>query len=305
MALGIIGDSYVHHKTFESVQKRKLSMNAAKEQGITGNKFNKPREMEEKIVFVSSLRTEIQQQKGFVEQNKTSVKLRLGEAERVIRSLAHEAEQFKENLVLFNDGTEKDPGVLLSVCKKHMCVIEREGNTMVGNSYIFGGTITNTPTFDLSKIPDGLYPDVDPDTQYYNGNNILTPVAIDRNSSETIDILGNHPAFEKFIRALKIAHDPSVKSGDERITKAQELVDESIDELAQLISVVGSKEKSINDLVEVQENRLTYIETKLEDLIKADDLETTFNFMEDMKSLNIMYQMLGKTSEMSLVDHLR
>lgn len=303
MANGIIGDAYMHRRTVNNILARKAAMEQTKNQGISGKQHEKARDLGEKIVFVNSLKRDMAVQEAFAEQNKTLVKLRLGEKERVIRGIQREAERFKESLVLFNDGTEKDPASFLSGFKQHMATIEREGNTRVGDSYIFGGSITNLPPFNISQIPDGIAPNSGVTTDYYNGNGITTPIAIDSNNDLDWGLLGTHPAFEKLIRGLKIATDPSIHSGGDRITQAQNLADEAITELAGLISQIGSEQADIDQLIEAQEDKLLYMSEKYEELVSTDELEVATNFMTDSRILTLAYEMMGRLGQMSLADH--
>lgn len=301
----MVGDAYESRRSIERVTKRKQAMQAARQQAVEGTRVSKVRDLGgSNVVFIQSLDNERSAQAKFIEQNKSIVKLRIGEKERVIRSLQSVAEKFKEQLVLFNDGTEKDAGAMLELVKQHMVIVEREGNTQIAGSYILGGTITNIPPFDLSQIADGIAPSSAENIDYYKGNNVKRSIAVDTNKDQEFDLLGAHPAFEKLIRALKISADPSIRSGSERIDVAQSLVDDVIDELAQLVSVVGAEEEGIDQLIENQENRVLYYTEKYDELIGVDELEVATRFMNEQRILNLAYEMLRTLNEMSLSNYL-
>lgn len=301
----MVGDAYESRRSIERVTKRKQAMQAARQQAVEGTRVSKVRDLGgSNVVFIQSLDNERSAQAKFIEQNKSIVKLRIGEKERVIRSLQSVAEKFKEQLVLFNDGTEKDAGAMLELVKQHMVIVEREGNTQIAGSYILGGTITNIPPFDLSQIADGIVPSSAENIDYYKGNNVKRSIAVDTNKDQEFDLLGAHPAFEKLIRALKISADPSIRSGSERIGVAQSLVDDVIDELAQLVSVVGAEEEGVDQLIENQESRVLYYTEKYDELIGVDELEVATRFMNEQRILNLAYEMLRTLNEMSLSNYL-
>lgn len=303
MANGIVGDAYTHKSTLESLVKRKVSMQTAQQQGISGRKHDKQRDFGGQLVFIKNLQREISAQSEFVGQNKSLIKLTISAEEEAIRSIQQHAEKFKVSLVKFNDGVEKDPAPFLNEFRQHMRGVEKAGNATVGDSYILGGTITNVPPFNLAQVADGLNPLSGPNTEYYNGNTTIRSVGVDTNDSLDFDLNGSHPAFEKLVRALKIATDPSIVSGDERVKTSQGLVDEALNELSTLISKSGAKKEGLERLIEAQEDRFTYLSEKYEELVGVDEVEVITQFMNDKRVLTIMYEMMGRLSEMSLANH--
>ncbi|MDP3641244.1 MAG: flagellin [Alphaproteobacteria bacterium] len=280
-------------------------MHKAKDQSSAGVKYTKGRELGGQVVITKTLQNEKKVLDGFVAHNKTAVKNRLGAEENVIRNMHKIAEAFKETLVLFSDGTAKDAASFLGEFKQHMKAIEREGNTKVGDSYILGGTITEVPPFDLSKVENGLDPVSEVTLDYYNGNSSTVLIAIDTHDNLECDLLGKHPAFEKLIRGLKIATDPSIVSGDVRTKTAQKLTDEALNELASLISQVGSKDAGIDTLIEAQNDRILYLSDAYNTIVEADEVEAVTRFMTEQRILSATYAMMGRLNEMSLADHLK
>lgn len=305
MAGGIIGDAYVYRKNVRDIFERKAYMQKAKDQGSSGLKYTKARELGGQVVLTKALQNEQKALDGFIEHNKTAVKNRLGAEEAVIRNMQKIAEDIKETLVLFSDGTAKDAASFLTGFKQHMKAIEREGNTKVGDSYIFGGTITDVPPFDLSKVENGLDHAAGATLDYYNGNSSTVLIAIDTHDNLECDLLGKHPAFEKLIRALKIATDPSIVSGDARTTTAQKLTDEALNELASLISQIGSKDAGIDTLIEAQNDRVLYLSDAYSTIVEADEVEAATRFMTEQRTLSTTYAMMTRLNEMSLADHLK
>lgn len=305
MAGGIIGDAYLHQKNVSDLFARKTHMNKAQEQGTTGIKYTKGRDLGGQIVITKTLQNEKKVLEGFVEHNKTAVKNRVGAEEMVIRDIQKIAEAFKESLVFFNDGTAKDPSSFIIGFKQHMKSLEYSGNTKVGDSYILGGTITDMPPFDLSKVSDGLDPSSGVTLNYYNGNSTTVQIALDTNNNLECDLLGKHPAFEKLIRALKMASDPSIVSGDVRIKTAQNLTDEALNELAGLISQVGSKDAGLDTLIETQNDRILYLTEAYGKIVDADEFEAINEFVTEQRILSTTYAMMGRLNEMSLADHLK
>ena len=305
MAGGVIGDAYLHSKNVRDLFDRKTNMNKAKDQGTSGLKYTQARELGGQVVITKTLQNEQKFLDGFIAHNRTAVKNRLGAEESVIRNIQQVAESFKETLVLFNDGTSKDPASFLVGFKQFMQTIERAGNAKVGDSYILGGTITDVPPFDLSKVSDGLDSASGVTLDYYNGNSSTVLIAVDTHDNLNCDLLGKHPAFEKLVRALKIATDPSIVSGDARTRVAQDLTDEALNELANLISQVGSKDAGLDKLIEAQNDRVLYLSEAYSKIVEADEAEAAAQFMTEQRVLSMTYAMLSRLNEMSLADHLK
>lgn len=305
MSRGIVGDAYLHRKTITELMDRKLSMHQAKDQAISGKKYENARDLQEQVVIVNNLQQDILKNTSYIKNNKAGVKYRVGEEERVIRMLQEEIIKFKTSLVAFNDGNEKDPAAFLNGVKEHLIVVQREGNTKIGNSYIFGGTITNNAPFKLSKVADGLDPASGVTTDYYEGNSETIYLAVSDENDVKCELKGNHPAFEKFIRALKIANDPSIKSGDARIKVAQDLADESLTAFADLVSQIGSKDETLDRLIQSQEDQLVYLENAYEQIVDAEEVDVISQFMQDQNILSSAYAMLSHLGQMSLSEHWR
>ncbi len=305
MADGIIGDAYAHKSSLRAMGERKVQMAKNQSQSVSRTKYEKARDLGEKIIFVNRLRDDLKVQGDFISHNKSLVKLKLGEQERAVRQLQSVAESFKESLVLFNDGTVKDPSAFMGSVRAKVETVEKEGNSRVGDSYIFAGSITNQPPFDLSLVAEGIPENSGYTDAYYGGNSITTPIATDENVNLDVDILGTQTGIEKLIRSMKISLDPSIKSCDSRLNAAQNLVDEAINELAALISEIGSKDAGVDDLIESQENRMIYLQEKYDDIVAVDDLELASEFMADQRALSMAYEMMRQLDQMSLVDFLK
>jgi flagellar hook-associated protein 3 FlgL len=305
MAGGVIGDAYLHSKHVTDMLDRKTKMVNSQAQANSGLKYTKARELGVQIAITKTLQTEKKFLEGFVEHNKTAVKTRVSAEEAVIRNVQKIAASFKESLVSFNDGLAKDSTSFLVVFKQYMKSLESECNVKVGGSYLLGGTITDISPIDLSKVPDGLDPASGVTLDYYNGNSSTVSIVLDSNNDLDFDLLGSLPAFEKLIRALKIATDPSIASGDARATAAQDLTDEALVEFSNLVSQVGSKDEGLDTLIEAQENRILYLTEAHGKIVEADETGAAMEFMNDERVLSMTYAMLKRMNEMSLVDYIK
>lgn len=305
MAVGIVGDAYRHKRDILEIKEQRVKIESAKTQGMSGVKYSKGRDLGGKVVLVNSIQRERKLLEGYISGNRTFVTNRLNGEERAIRQIQKEAIKFKESLVAFCDGnTAKDPTSFLVEFQQHLKTIQREGNTKVGDSYIFAGTKTNAPPFDVSKIADGLDPNSGVTLDYYLGNDISVLIATDNNDSLECDLNGQHSAFEKLIRALKIANDPSIKSGDARVTKAQDLVDEAITELGGLISKIGSKEANLDTLIEDQEDQSAYLLEAYNKIVGIMPEEAATIFMNEHAILEARFAMMNRLSKMSLAEYM-
>jgi flagellar hook-associated protein 3 FlgL len=305
MAVGTIGDAHKYMRDLREIKTQRTKIEAAKTQAMSGVKYAKGRDLGGQVVLVNSIQREMKLCEGFINQNKTYVTNRLSGEEQAIRQIQNEAIRFKESLVSFCDGnTAKDSASFLVEFKQHLQTIEHAGNTKVGDSYIFGGTKTNVPPFDVSKIADGLDPNSGATLDYYNGNDIPVLTAIDTDDNLECDLMGQHPAFEKLIRALKIASDPSIQSGDARVTKAQDLVDEAITEFCGLVAKVGAKEVTLETLIEAQEDKSLYLSEAYNKIVEVIPEEAATIFMNEHAILEARFAMMSRLSKMSLSEYM-
>jgi flagellar hook-associated protein 3 FlgL len=303
MANGIVGDAFRHKQTVAGLVKQRAAVHDGRSKEISGKVDLE--KLGAKVVLLNSLKKEAFLCDAFIQHNEFSVKIKLDGTKQAVRDILEEARKFKQTLITFNDGIDKDPTAFLDDFKRYMQTIEQKGNTRIGDSYILGGTITNLPPFMLSEIPDGIDPLSAANTDYYKGNNQVMMADIDTDRSLEFNIKGDHSAFEKLIRALKIATDPSIKSGDDRIIKAQELLDEAMQELTGLMARIDSEIEGLDQLIESQTSRLSYTNDKLEELMNANELETVTDFMKDQQILDTAYAMTGQIANMSLAGYLR
>lgn len=99
-------------------------------------------------------------------------------------------------------------------------------NTKYLDDNLFGGTTKNLPpVIDLKTLP-GVLPNSPADTSYYVGNNVSLQNQVDTGFFQTDDINASNPAFEQFIRALRLCQNATINPPDQLVlSTAQNLID--------------------------------------------------------------------------------
>ena len=309
MANGIRGDFHANEIALRNMTSMQKRIEQAREAIPSGSKFRNYRDLGTSTPIATALNSDINKHENYKKSNVTSIMARMNEQDRTLGSIVKVAERFKAELVKFNSpGTSENKDAFIFTFKSLLSRVQADLNTSVNGKALFAGTATDAQAVDLSKIADGV-PDTDYDTpnySYYQGNDSSSTTFIKENEEFDYQMFANNPGFEKLIRAFKIATEPTITSGGDRVTKAQEVLDSSIKEISNLIASVGSKMKIVTDTNEDHENKQAYKEEKLRELLSQSPEEMIFGMMRDMHQLTMFNKLYAKSlgPEMSLSTYI-
>lgn len=309
MANGIRGDFYANQASMRDMVKLQKSIDNSKKTVPSGSKFQSFRDLGTATPIATALQSDISRHETYYKSNEQSVMARIRGQDNLLSNISDVARRFKAELVKYNTpSTEDNRDAFLTTFRSLMSHLQSELNTKVNDKPLMAGTATDAPAVNLSKIADGIA-DANydtPDYYYYLGNNNFAATFIQEGEEFEYQIFANDPAFEKLVRSLKIATEATIVSGDGRVIKAQQILDEAIIGISSLIANVGSKMKIVESVNEDHENKRVYKEEKLRELLSTPPEEAIFGMLNEMQRLAAFNKLYSKSlgGELSLLTYI-
>lgn len=309
MANGIRGDFYSNQSSMRDMVKLQKSIEVSKKTVPSGSKFQNFRDLGTSTPIATALQSDISKHENYYKSNEQSIMARIRGQDALLNTISDIAKRFKAELVKYNTPSMEDNrDAFLTTFRSLISHLQSELNTKVNDKPLLAGTATDAPAVNLSKIADGIaHSDYDtPDFSYFLGNNNYATTYIQEGEEFQYQIFASDPAFEKLVRSLKIATESSIVSGDSRVMKAQQLLDEAITGLSSLIANVGSKMKIIENVNEDHETKKVYKEEKLRELLSTPPEEAIFGMLNEMQRLAAFNKLYSKSlgGELSLLTYL-
>lgn len=196
------------------------------------------------------------------------------------------------------------PGAIMSD-QANNAMLETAGllNLKVAGRHLFSGSDIDTTPVNLT---DPAWPaQVSPSTansSYYQGNNTLTSVQVSETYTSTYGVTADNPAFEKLFRAYNILK-ANPTGGAER-SEALGLIQQSIDEIANVRGLLSTQAASIEGQTDKNEQDRTYL-SELTSFIKETDIPSaSVRLTEIQGQLEASYSASVRVLQLSLVNYL-
>lgn len=152
-------------------------------------------------------------------------------------------------------------------------------------------------------------------TSFLTGANLTTQQKISDTQSLNMDVTALDPAFEKVIRGLGILCQGNLLNNPSRITQALGFINDGIEhsslsttEMPSDLTAVENKLslsiKTLTDTTDQQNQQLAFLESRQNDIEKADPTETAVKLNADTTSLQVSYATLAKITNLSLLNYL-
>jgi flagellar hook-associated protein 3 FlgL len=174
-------------------------------------------------------------------------------------------------------------------------------NTADGDVYLFAGSRTDTPPVDLSLFTAGPSATT-VDSDYYQGDDAVQFARIDKDFLLDYGIKANDPAFEGYIRALRLISQNPID--DTNLRNAMDLLNTSIEGISKNISDIGAKSK----ILEVSQDRhldnRTALKSVAGDLEDADIMEAASRLSAEETMLQAAYMTISRIGRLSLAQYL-
>jgi len=192
-----------------------------------------------------------------------------------------------------------NPSTRLSASEEIKGIIEQLvtiGNTKVGNTYIFGG-----------KITDGIPFTMDDDYSVtFHGSSEVMEVYVDKRTTEKAGISGDQVFLSdtNIFNVLKDLKEALEGNDVEGIRESINAIDTSLDKAETNIAYAGTFSSALDRLIEAMNTRNNNIATTLSDILDA-DIEKVIS---DFNTLSTAYQALlysmSRMQELSVLNYL-
>lgn len=226
---------------------------------------------------------------------------RLGIMETQLNSMMDNAISLRTTLVnALNNGN----GQFMALSQQASQLLTQTANllnTTDGENFLFAGSKTDVPPVDLSLFMSAATP-LTPDTDYYQGDDQNLFARIDRDFVMDYGVKANDPAFEKYIRALRMIQ--ANPNDGQTLRDAMNLVTESISGMNLVISDIGAKTKTLEVTLNQHGNNQTALKSVIGDLEDANVIEATSRLSTEETMLQAAYMTISRISRLSLAQYL-
>jgi hypothetical protein len=152
-------------------------------------------------------------------------------------------------------------------------------------------------------------------TSFLTGVNLTTQMKMSDTQSLNMDVTALDPAFEKVIGGLGMLCQGDLLNNPSRINQALGFINDGIEhsslsttEMPSDLSTVENKLslniKTLTDTTTQQNQMLAFLESRQNDIEKADPTETAVKLNADSTSLQVSYATLAKITNLSLLNYL-
>ena len=177
-------------------------------------------------------------------------------------------------------------------------------NLSFAGRYVFSGSATGTTPVDLTAPGfGGATPPSAPNTTYYQGNDFVQSVEIADNFTINYGVTANDPALEKVIRAIDLV--VTSPADTVALTEAIALLEEGLDETAELQASVAQKSNIFERKVTENEEDINLITNIIASIKEVDIAEATVNMQALGMQLEASYSITTDLLNLNLVDFIR
>jgi flagellin-like hook-associated protein FlgL len=152
-------------------------------------------------------------------------------------------------------------------------------------------------------------------TAFLTGTAVPTTQKISDTQTISLDITGLDPAFEKVIRGLGVIAQGDLLDNPDRLTQALGFINDGIEhssleptelqsDLTSVQNKIALNLKTLTDTNDQHNQLLAFLETRQNDIEKADTTETAVRLNAESSALQISYATLAKIQDLSLLNYL-
>lgn len=177
-------------------------------------------------------------------------------------------------------------------------------NSQVGGAYLFGGSAYDRPPVDITDptYTPNAAPGT-PDTNYYQGDNVIDSVRASDTQRVDYGITANNPGFEKALRALEIyIANPTNTT---IITQAYDLNRAAINDVAAIQGDLLSRSNVITDAGLLNEATSAYLLDNISTFRDVDIAAAATQISQFETQLQASFSSLSKLLQLRLTDYLR
>ncbi|HEY3917798.1 MAG TPA: hypothetical protein VGL83_08385 [Stellaceae bacterium] len=183
-------------------------------------------------------------------------------------------------------------------------------NTQDGQSYVFSGNQTATPTYSAAGLPNPGDLTTNVAADYYGGDNGVAAATVDTNVSVPYGVDGNNAAFEQIIRVLNFfANDATPLSQSNpadvaNVNTAQQMLGNAALQVQQLVATAGQQQSDFTQLSTAHQNAITLANTSLNNIQQVDSATAITQLNTIQNQLEASYQTINVIQGLSLAKYL-
>lgn len=241
--------------------------------------------------------------------NNTQVTARLNSMDTAVSQLSDIASQLKTLLVNASNGSNAAQLALTQQAQDLLNQAAGLLNTKFGNTYLFGGTRTDTPPVDLNasgySAPPSTYPS-NADTGYYQGNATKLVARAADNFDVTYGVTADQGGFEELIRSLQLTAttttSPTIDTA--RLNEALSVVNQAVNDLPTIRASIGAAENAVDQATSEHNTTTTYLEQNITNIKSVDVPSALTQLSSDQTVLEAAYMTTVRLSGMSLASYM-
>jgi flagellar hook-associated protein 3 FlgL len=176
-------------------------------------------------------------------------------------------------------------------------------NLKVAGRHIFAGSDIDTLPVDLTDpawVPQSAPSVVN--SSYYQGNNVINSTQISETLTINYGVTANNPAFEKLFRAYNVLFN-NPTGGPDR-SEALDLIQQSIDEMANIRGLLSTQARSIENQIDKNEQDKLYLKDLSSTIKEVDIPSASVTLTEIQGQLEASYSASVRILQLSLVNYL-
>ncbi|HTS92967.1 MAG TPA: hypothetical protein VMG55_13245 [Stellaceae bacterium] len=244
----------------------------------------------------------------------TTVQQRIQESTDVLTNIQSAVQKFQE--LLPNGAYGASPNSIQSQAQQLLGVVGDLLNTQDGNGYLFSGSLTSTPSFDPSGLPNpgSLSTSVGgaPPTGYYAGNSTVATARVDDNMTVSYGITANNPAIENVVRTLNFianlpagSPDPSNATDVANVNQAADLLNQAVQGLQGLQGGLAMQSSSLQQVQQNQQDFINLAQGSITNLESIDPATAITQLNQVETNLQASYATISGIQQLSLVNFLK
>ena len=230
--------------------------------------------------------------------NITNVKNKEIAAQTAITNIADAATEARVEVVrILNTGVldQEDAEIINNYLQELKNYIVDQANTKVGDTYIFGGTKSDTPPFSIENKE-----------LVYSGNESETEVKISKNFSASSTFNGNELGLDKIVKVLEDI-DTAITDNQDLSTIPEDsltTLDEGIAQLTKKRSFIGSQERVVDSFNMQHESFKTVYNDFISSLEDADISEAVAGLERSKVAYEASMAVFTQNSDLNLLKYI-
>jgi flagellar hook-associated protein 3 FlgL len=296
-----IGDFAQHNRTTQLLLDAQTRTREAQIQISTGKVASRFRDIAGETNRLVSAKDALQRIQQY-QSNNELVDQRLTAMESSTSSLVDIGTRLKSLLIQRLDSGQGVPGVMTPEAQQLLNQAVADLNAKLGDSYLFGGSQTDTSPVVLDPAFSAFGA---PDDTYYRGDGVQLTVRADVDQEVTYGMTADRSGFQELIGALRAAIEGDGTNDQAMLENALGLVDSALPKVADYQSEIGAHQAALERINTAHGDAEVYLGNQISDIEDVDVSEAVTRMTQDQMVVESALATIARLSQLSLADFLR